>query len=256
MFYERIQGNDVYNMGPNPPFSNNPTASNVYFSAPTVNNQTGLAATLPIFPSGFTNLAYSGYKLPTATQFSFGIQRQLSQAAVLNIAYVGSHNYHQSDQRDINTLPLNSPYRLAVCGGNCNYSGPDKNLDPNPYRIYPGFSKITMTEAASNSNYNSLQVSVNWRNQHGLTLQGAYTYSHELDAVSGDLTGIANPFDRKYDYASGNLDRRHIAIFSYVYELPFFFAFQRLRSLRVWRMGDLGYNTIRDRNPVQSDSRL
>jgi hypothetical protein len=220
MFFERIQGNDVYNMGPNPPFSNNPSNNNVFFSNPSINNQTGLTATAPTFPSSFTALAYSDYKLPTSMQFSFGIQRQISEAAILNVSYVGSENYHQPDQRNINTVPLNDPNRLAICGGNCGYKGSqyNSNLD----RIYPGFANITMTEAATNSNYNSLQVSMNWRNKHGLSLQGAYTWSHELDYTSGDLNTLSNPFDRRYDYASGDLDRRHVAVFSYVYELPFF----------------------------------
>ena len=220
MFYERIQGNDVYNMGPNPPFSYNPNPSNVSFSNPSVSLTSGLAAARPFFPASFTSLAYSDYKLPVATQFSFGIQRQLSQAAVLNVAYVGSVDYHQPDQRAINTVPLNDPNRTAICGGNCNYNG--ANYNANLDRIYPGFSSITETEAATNSNYNSLQVSATWRSHSGLTLQGAYTWSHELDYTSGDLNTLSNPFDRRYDYASGDLDRRHTGVFSYVYSLPFF----------------------------------
>jgi hypothetical protein len=222
MINERIQGNDVYNQGPNPPFSNNPQATNVLLSSPSTNYQTGLAAGVPTFPSSITALAYSDYKIPVAMQYSLGIQRQLSQAAVLNVAYVGSEDYHQPDERNINTLPENSPQRLQVCGGNCGYNGPNKNLDPDPYRIFPGFSNITMTEAATNSNYNSLQVSMNWRNNHGLSLQGSYTWSHELDYTSGDLNTLSDPFNRAYDYASGDLDRRHTAVFSYVYELPIF----------------------------------
>ncbi len=219
MFYERIQGNDVYNMGPNPPFSNNPKASFVQLSNPNINYQSGQVATAPTFPSGFTSLAYSDYKIPVAIQYSFGIQRQITQASVLNVAYVGSKDYHQPDVRNINTLPVDSPQRLAVCGGNCGLS---TNANPDQYRIFPGFSNISETEAASNSSYNSLQLSYNWRNNSGLSLQGAYTWSHELDYTSGDTNQLSNPFDRSYDYASGDLDRRHTAVFSYVYDLPFF----------------------------------
>ncbi len=220
LFYERIQGNDVYNLGPNPPFSFDPSANNVYLSNPRQSYQTGRAADQPFFPSNFTGLSGTGYKNPTAAQYSFGIQHQLFQAAVVNLSYVGSADYHQGEQRNINTLPLNSPERINVCGGNC-VSGAT-NADPNPFRIYPGYGNITVTEASSNSNYNSLQLSLNWRNSHGLSLQGAYTYSHAIDAVSGDLNALSNPFDRRYDRASGDFDRRHIAIFSYVYDLPFF----------------------------------
>ena len=34
MFYERVQGNDVYNAALNPPFAYQPSANNVYFSNP------------------------------------------------------------------------------------------------------------------------------------------------------------------------------------------------------------------------------
>ncbi|MGH9620813.1 MAG: carboxypeptidase regulatory-like domain-containing protein [Bryobacteraceae bacterium] len=222
MFYERIQGNDIYNMGPNPPFSYDPNASNVFFSQPSQLVSTGAIAGTPTFPSGFTALSYDNYKIPTAMQYSFGIEQQLSRAAVLNVSYVGSHDDHEPFERNVNTLPVDSPQRLAVCGGNCGYSGPNANEAPNPYRIYPGFSNITMVEAGSISNYNSLQVSLRWQSSYGLTLNGAYTYSHSLDDISGDLSETADPFDRKYDYASSDFDRRHILVFNYVYDLPFF----------------------------------
>lgn len=222
MFYERVQGNDIYNMGPNPPFSYDPNASNVFFSNPSVLNTTGAVAAHPTFPSSFTALGYDNYKIPTAMQYSFGVEQQLSHAAVLNLSYVGSHDYHQPVQRNVNTLPIDSPQRLAVCGGNCGYNGPGKNESPNPYRIYPGFSNITMVETASMSNYNSLQASVQWHNSHGLSLSAAYTYSHSLDNISGDLSTMSDPFNRAYDYASSDFDRRHILMFNYVYSLPFF----------------------------------
>ena len=36
-------------------------------------------------------------------------------------------------------------------------------------------------------------------NRHGLTLQLAYTYSHEIDEVSNDLNTVSNPFNLAYD---------------------------------------------------------
>lgn len=220
MFYERIQGNDVYNMGPNPPFSFNPSPNNVYFSNPSVSDQTGLQAAAPTFPGSFTALAYTDYKLPTSMQYSFQLQRQLGQATVASIGYVGSSNYHQPDVREINPVPINDPNRLAICGANCGYTGTvyNANLD----RMYPGFSNISLTESSTHSVYNSLQISVMYRAIHGLTLQGAYTYSHEIDDTTGDLNQLSDPFNRELDRASGDFDRRHVAVFSYVYELPFF----------------------------------
>jgi hypothetical protein len=53
-------------------------------------------------------------------------------------------------------------------------------------------------------------------------MQAAYTWSHEIDLVSNDLSAVANPFDLSYNKASGQLDRRHIFNVNYVYSLPFF----------------------------------
>ena len=59
-------------------------------------------------------------------------------------------------------------------------------------------------------------------NRHGLTVQLAYTWSHEIDNVSNDLNQLSNPFDPAYDRGSGALDRRHIFNANYVYAIPFF----------------------------------
>jgi hypothetical protein len=220
MFYERTQGNDIYDMGSNPPFNYDPSVSNVYFSNPSINYTNGAKATAPTGPANLTTLAYSDYKIPTSMQYSFQIQQQLSAGSVFSVAYVGNHDYHQSDQRNINPVTLNNPNRLAICGSHCGYSGTVYNA--NLGRIYPGFGTITEVENASMANYNSLQLSYRLQMRTGLTIQAAYTYSHELDDVTGDLNTVSDPFDRNLDYASGDLDRRHVAIFSYVYDLPFF----------------------------------
>lgn len=240
MFYERIQGNDVYNMGGNPPFSYYPQVSNVYFSNPSVNYTNGQAATAPTGPAGLTTLAYGDYKIPTSMQYSFQIQRQLSQAAFFTVGYVGDHDYHQPDVRNINPVPIDDPNRLAICGGNCGFTGPayGANLD----RLYPGYGMINETEAAGISNYNSLQVNFHMQATKGLTLQAAYTWSHELDDTSADLNAILDPFNRNLDYGNGDFDRRQMMVFSYVYQLPFFRGSQNafLRSaLGGWELSGI-----------------
>ncbi len=57
MFYERVQGNDVYNAALNPPFAYQPSATNVYFSNPNTSALTGLTTTQS-FPSTLTNIQY------------------------------------------------------------------------------------------------------------------------------------------------------------------------------------------------------
>lgn len=221
MFFERVQGNDVYNAALNPPFAYQPSANNVYFSNPNTSAQTG-ATTSQTFPSTLTNLEYK-FQPPGTAMFSLGVQRQIVPSVVAVVQYAGSLGWVQDDDRAINTLPLTSndpaapgqPYydRQGVSSG---------KLNANLYRIYPGFSSIQQEENETNFAYDSLQAGLRMENRRGLTLQLAYTWSHEIDEVSNDLNSLSNPFNAEYDRGSGTLDRRHIFNANYIYNLPFF----------------------------------
>jgi hypothetical protein len=219
MFFERVQGNDVYNAALNPPFAYIPSANNVYFSNPHTDATTGLTTT-QTFPSNLTAIAYN-YKLPGTADFSLGVQRQLAPSVVAVLQYVGSAGWDQSDDRHINTLPLidasnpSAPYdnREGVANGTKN---------ANFYRNYPGFGDIAVEEVGTNFNYHSLQAGIRFENKHGLTAQLAYTWSHEIDTAANDLNGLSNPYNPSYDRGSGAFDRRHIFNASYVYAMPFF----------------------------------
>jgi hypothetical protein len=216
MFYERIQGNDVYNMGPNPPFGFSPGLNNVFFSTPNVSVLNGQAATVPIFPAGITALAYTDYKLPVSAQWNLGIQHQLSERAVLGVQYVGNGDYHQRDEREINAVPLSDPNRLGIAGLSGHYN---VNLD----RPYLGYGNIALGENAGSTHYESLQVNFRVENQHGLTFQAAYTWAHSLGIApggGGDFNTVSNPFNRYYDYGPTGLDRRQILVLNYIYDLP------------------------------------
>ena len=241
-FYERIQGNDVYNTGPNPPFSFNPQVTSVYFSNPSISALNGQQAALPIFPANFTALAYSDYKLPTTNDWNFGIQHQLFTGGVLSVAYVGNQAFHQRDNREVNPVSLSDPNRAAIASGNYN---------PNLDRPYKGIGNITLGETATTSNYHSLQISLRAENKHGFTGQVAYTYSHSIDYLSGDFAQISNPFDRSFDRGPSDLDRRHIFIANYVYEFPFFAHSSHLLARSIlggWEIS--GITTIQTGTPL------
>jgi hypothetical protein len=219
VFYERVQGNDVYNAALNPPFAYQPSATNVYFSNPSTSALTG-ATTTQSFPSVLTNINYH-FPSPGTELYSLGIQRELAPSVVAVVQYVGSDGWSQDDDRAINTLPLTDPahpatpydLREGVANG---------SLNANSYRIYPGFSGIEQEENETNFNYNSLQAGIRFENKHGLTTQLSYTWSHNISIVSNDLNGLSDPFNPRYDKGSDTgFDRRHIFNASYVYNLPF-----------------------------------
>jgi hypothetical protein len=211
MFYERIQGNDVYNGGPNPPFSFDPGVNVVYFSDPSVSALNGEAAAVPIFPGSFYALA-KDYLPPTSQQWSFGLQHELMPRMVLSVGYVGNTNIHQRVERNINAPLPSDPRRADVRAG---------TIGVNTIRPYPGFSSITYAENSTSGNYHSLQVNLRMDNYHGFTFQSAYTWSHAIDVVSGDFNGTNNPYDLRYDRGPSDYDRRHVLTMNYIYDLPF-----------------------------------
>ena len=232
LFYERVQGNDTYNLDTTPPFSYQPSANNVYFSNPNTSNQTGATAGTPAGPAGLTNLS-SYYPNPATGQYSFGVQQELAPSVVASLEYVGTTTWNQDDLREINDLPLNdSPVNLAereavATGATVGVSAPNANL----YRPFLGYGNIRQEENGVNATYNSLQASLRMEARHGLSVQFSYTWSHEIDISSTDLTTddaagsggtLSNPYDAKYDRGSGLFDRRNIFNANYIYNLPFY----------------------------------
>jgi hypothetical protein len=222
IFFERVQGNDVYGSDTNPPYAYQPKSNSVYFSNPKQSANTGATATSPVLPAGINALSYY-YPNPGTVQYSLGVQHELAPSVVALLQYVGTGGWNQDDQRQINTLPLNDLNdRQAVATG-VNAQGAKQSNNANLYRIFPGFAGIQADENATNFNYNSLQTALRMENKHGLTLQLSYTWSHEIDIQSDDLSGtLSDPFNPKYDRGSGTLDRRNIFSANYVYKVPFF----------------------------------
>ena len=207
--YERIQGNDMYNAGPNQPFSTSVTLNNVSLSNPNTSLLTGQTVTAPITVGSITGLSNTDYKLPVSYQFSFGVQQEIRQGTVVSVSYVGNQNRHQNDYRDIN-LPSPSVLPQLIAGTvayNTDWSTP-----------YLGFhSDCSWLRTPQNSHYNSLQVNLHSQASRNLSLQFAYTLSRAIDpGGSSDLSGVSNPYNRAYDIGPSALDRTHIALVNFI----------------------------------------
>ena len=215
--YERIQGNDMYNAGPNIPFSGQVTFNNILFSNPNT-SVAGGTLVAPINAADITGLNRTEYKLPVSYQYSIGIQRQLGAKSVLSASYVGNQNRHQNDYRETN---LPDPSVLPALATN---TSTDNYNELVPYR---GFHSIRLSETVQNSHYNSFQAEFRSQIRRDLTLQAAYTLSRAVDPATnangvGDLTNVSNPYSYTYDNGPSGLDRTHIFFVNFVYDLPIF----------------------------------
>jgi hypothetical protein len=240
-FYERLQGNDIYNAATAAPFANTPSANNVYFSTQSKSWVTGGTAATPSFAQGSTTLAQT-YKAPAVAQYSLGVQHQLAPSVIWIVQYVGNIAWHQNIERQINNYSLNTPLIApntnTSLGNNYQYytranaGDPNNNSGYNPgghsipvadqLRVYNGFGAIDQQENTTNGTYNGFQTGVRSQGYHGLSGEVDYTWSHEIDITSNDLQNVGNPYNLKYDKGSGAFDRRQILSINYIYKLPIF----------------------------------
>lgn len=214
VMYERVQGNDMYNAGQNPPFSGNYSTNNVLLSDPHNLVAGGAAPPGAIGVLDLNGLDAVNYKNPMSLQYNVGIQRSIFGSTVLSVAYVGNRNYNQNSQYDIN-LPPQGQLATLVNTARAGY---------NLLLPYQGFRRILQSSNLGRGYYDSLQASLNgrWKSELSYTLN--YTYSKAVDPTtngSGDLGNVSNSYNLNYDMGPSNLDRRHIFVGTFIYEFPF-----------------------------------
>jgi len=221
IMYERIQGNDMYNAGPNIPFSTSVTFNNVSFENPKTYLLNGTTAVAPITVAGITGLAVNQYKLPAAYQYSAGIQHSLAPRTVLAVMYVGNQSRQQNYYQDINVPDAS------------NIPGLVNGTIPGGYNAvarYKGFSAIKQSIDGANGHYNGLQVDLNSQIRHDLSLRVFYTLSRAYDSSNqtngggggGDLVTVSNPYEGwRYDWGPSGYDRLNNLSANFIYDLPF-----------------------------------
>jgi len=217
-FFERMQGNDIYDIAGNAPFVNTPSANNVEFSNPSYNWQSGGAASTPLFPQA-PNADSKKYPAPGVEMYSLGIQHEIAPALILVAQYVGNIAWHQNEMKQINNFPTSTPVATRKAYASNSLS----TAQVQALRTYAGYGAIHQISNELTGSYNSLQVGLRQQNKHGLSFEVDYTYSHEIDDQPGsaDLNTGSNPWNLKYDKGSGSLDRRHVVSANYEYKIPF-----------------------------------
>ena len=178
-FFERMQGNDVYNIATAAPFSNTPGVSNTTFSDPFASWQTGSSlstTSLPTVPQGMTTID-TRYPAPGVAQFSIGVQREVLPSLIAVTQYVGNLGWHQNVIFPINPFPLSTPMATRKIAGAGKLTSAQNAL----LRTYPGFTGISQETNIATTSYNSLQVGLRQQSRHGLSFEIDYTYSHQID---------------------------------------------------------------------------
>jgi outer membrane receptor protein involved in Fe transport len=216
MFHGRDAISQTSSLGQQPPFDLYPTLNNLTFSQLAPGQLSPFDPNLPQPPVTISALD-PVYNNPLSYQYSLGVQYEFPSRTTLEVDYVGSHQIHLGQNRDINQIP--AQYQLGVFDGSVPI--------PDAVRPYRGFSVINMNERVGVSSYNSLQVFLNHRMQKGVQFQLAYTYSRNIsNTINQDTEGRNTPVQDAYnpqlDRGLTNQDTPHSLVFNYIWEMPFY----------------------------------
>ncbi len=217
MFFDRAQGNLVYDYNQNLPTTFTSSVFNAFLGDVTTN------ATSYGTPQSVKAIDPNA-QTPTTNSYNIGIQYKLPFFdTVLDVAYVGSQSHHLPHVRALNETPFGSAFLAAN-------QDPTKAIQAVPngsnalptdfYRPYRGFAGISYFEFSENSNYNSLQISANRRFSKGLLISSNYTWSRALGITSGDQSGSRIDGKDYINYGRLSFDRTHNFVVNWVYEIP------------------------------------
>jgi Carboxypeptidase regulatory-like domain/TonB-dependent Receptor Plug Domain len=175
---------------------------------------------------------------PYNEQYNASFQRQLTNSAVMTLAYVGTGGRHLLSQVSGNPGIASTCLQIAAEGGGCGPFGEDSIYTAagqtyngtRPYSVTSGrllsqgildFAEVPTVPTIGTSNYNAFQASVQ-KVAGNFQVLGAYTYSKALDNMSGFTNGgvYLNPFDHAASYGLSAFNVKHNFVVSYSYLIP------------------------------------
>jgi hypothetical protein len=143
----------------------------------------------------------SDLRNPETLQWNVNVERALPGNLIATVAYVGTRGEH---------LYLNHELNPGV----------------DSVRLNPDRGSIFARTNNGDSIYHALQTKVERSFKNGLLFRGAYTFSRSIDngsevfVTSGGSTRAQDQFSFRGDRGPSAFDRKHRAVFTWVYQLP------------------------------------
>jgi hypothetical protein len=227
IFYNVHQLNNYTILNLNPPLSGSSQFSNTARNGVLVPGTTvysfsnPFGAVNPASPTNANVLNTDNFQ-PYVTQWSLDVQRRLPWRATLTVGYVGNKTTHLD-----NTVEKNNPDPFIP-------SGPQDTVQsrrPIQFIVDNGIrrplTRLRFLDSGANAWYNGLQVSLRKEYSHGFVYTLAYTFSKSLMEGYGRNEGdginpntYQNPRDRAASKGRVGWDARHVAVMSFIWDVP------------------------------------
>jgi hypothetical protein len=222
MFYNRLDGNQVYSSSGQAPLVYNVSVSNVTLGAIGAQN-TGAPpslASLSTAPNGPTTWPYPG-KVPwdTVMNGSLDVQRSLGANTLVSIGTRWDKGYNQHLTYNPNWIPIGTgwpftPSNLSPVTAGSTSADIGSIFERN---LYPGYSSMSMSAFTGESIYNALTAALNRRLSHGLSVAVAYTFSKAMGTTTYTP---AVPSNKEWNYGPLAGNRPQNLQISYSYFIP------------------------------------
>jgi hypothetical protein len=221
MFYNRLDGNQVYSSSGQAPLDYQVSVSNVTLAQIAAEN-TGAPpslASLSTAPSSPAIWLPSKVPWDTVMNASLEIQRSLDSSTVVSLGTRWDHGYNQHITYNPNYIPIGTGWPFTPSNINPTTAGNTSNDIGSIFErsIYPGYGAMTSAGFMGESTYNALTATVNRRLSHGVTVGVAYTFSKAM----GDTAftpAVSN--NKEWNYGRVGGDRPQNLQISYTYDIP------------------------------------
>jgi len=182
-----------------------------------MNNPASTPADVDLSPQALKGVQ-TNWKLPYTEQWSLDIEQQLPHQFLFDIGYYGAAGHHLLGIVDINQPKLGAYVGAGIPVPSNN--NPDAVTQLNFVRPFQGFGAINLSSTVFDSNYHSLQMSLQKRIRGGSLVNINYTWSHALTDAGSDFSTPQNNADIRSDYGPATFDRRHIFNANFVWVMP------------------------------------
>jgi hypothetical protein len=176
------------------------------------------------------NIIDPNYAVPYLVSYNLTIQRELPGQMILSVGYVGSQGRHleRVEEQNVGTNAAGCAADPACVANRLVESLASPQFFRYGFAGTPNagiYGSLGQQQTDGNSQYNSLQASLNKRISHGLTFLLSYTYAHSRDNGSGfESAGFGNrgvnPLVPGLNWGDSDFDARQRFIASYTYEIP------------------------------------
>jgi hypothetical protein len=154
------------------------------------------------------------FRDPQSAQWNVTVERELPSNYSFRASYVGMNSYRLSNMVDMNQVPSST-------------QGFNSSLMP-----YQNWFQVAIRENLGFANYQALQLELDHRFSQGLFLQASYNFAKNLTDAGSDVPGtlpseigsaavLADRFNLRNNRGNDYATRRHRALISALYELPF-----------------------------------